>query len=415
MGNPTKSSSHTPGLIDGSASGAEGLAGDPPAEHVRAQRGATSHRDPFTLDLQTLLAPSVVRLRDVAQMPTAVAWALRPDGAPYVAAASFDAGSPASPSRADFAELSALDTPRQLDSSPALVELAQRHRLSAAALVRGPEDTPLAVLLVGPGTARPRVLASLGGAARRLEIPLAAAMAAGRFRELDRDVRRLDRLAALGKLTAEIAHEVRNPLVSVKTFLQLLPERLNDPEFVTDFLSVATQELGRVERLLDVLIHAPRSTAGNESTSNPRESLDTLAELLRHPAQTRGVTIEVEWQGDLPLIAMSQDALRQALLNVTKNAIAASPHSGRVRLAARAYEGGVELRVTDDGPGVLLEDRERIFEPFVRLDDSPRGAGIGLFAARHLARSMGGRLSVEPRDPKGTQFVLRLRFVGPST
>ena len=70
------------------------------------------------------------------------------------------------------------------------------------------------------------------------------------------------------------------------------------------------------------------------------------------------------------------------------------------------------LAVTDDGPGIPDAWRERIFEPFVRLDDSPRGAGIGLFAARRLARSMDGELTVEPREPYGSQFVLRLRYVG---
>ena len=68
----------------------------------------------------------------------------------------------------------------------------------------------------------------------------------------------------------------------------------------------------------------------------------------------------------------------------------------------------VFLAITDDGPGIPVEWRERIFEPFVRLDDSPRGAGIGLFAARHLARSMSGDLRAEDREPRGSQFVLEL-------
>ena len=66
------------------------------------------------------------------------------------------------------------------------------------------------------------------------------------------------------------------------------------------------------------------------------------------------------------------------------------------------------LAITDDGPGIPSDWRERIFEPFVRLDDSPRGSGIGLFAARHLARSMGGELRAEDRAPQGSQFVLEL-------
>ncbi len=81
--------------------------------------------------------------------------------------------------------------------------------------------------------------------------------------------------------------------------------------------------------------------------------------------------------------------------------------SGRIDIYGWRDGDRARLAVTDDGPGIPEPWRERIFEPFVRLDDSPRGAGIGLFAARHLARSMGGELSVEPREPHGSQFVLR--------
>ena len=87
--------------------------------------------DPFTLDLQTLLSHSVVRLRDVTQMASAVAWALRPDGTPYVAAASFDGEPPIGPTPAEFATVSTLETVNRLDSSPALIDIAKRHGLSA--------------------------------------------------------------------------------------------------------------------------------------------------------------------------------------------------------------------------------------------------------------------------------------------
>ena len=106
---------------------------------------------------------------------------------------------------------------------------------------------------------------------------------------------------------------------------------------------------------------------------------------------------------------MSRDALRQALLNVTKNAIEASPHSGRVRLTARAYEDSVELRVTDDGPGVLLEDRERIFEPFVSMREG--GSGLGLAITRRIVEEAGGRITVESGREGGAVFRLVLPAV----
>ncbi len=101
--------------------------------------------------------------------------------------------------------------------------------------------------------------------------------------------------------------------------------------------------------------------------------------------------------------------LEQVLANLLDNAIRYSSDGGPIEIVvSRPSEDAAEVSVRDHGVGIPVEWRERIFEPFVRLDDSPRGAGIGLFAARRLARSLGGDLRVEPRLPKGTQFVLEL-------
>jgi signal transduction histidine kinase len=106
--------------------------------------------------------------------------------------------------------------------------------------------------------------------------------------------------------------------------------------------------------------------------------------------------------------------LHRLLGYLLENAAKYAPASGRIDIYGWRDGARARLAITDDGPGIPEPWRERIFEPFVRLDDSPRGAGIGLFAARHLARSMGGELSVEPREPHGSQFVLELPYVGPS-
>ena len=91
-----------------------------------------------------------------------------------------------------------------------------------------------------------------------------------------------------------------------------------------------------------------------------------------------------------------------------ENAAKYAPAEGTIDIYGWRRGGRTYLAITDDGPGIPAEWRERIFEPFVRLDDSPRGSGVGLFAARHLARSMGGELLAEDRAPKGSQFVLEL-------
>ena len=104
----------------------------------------------------------------------------------------------------------------------------------------------------------------------------------------------------------------------------------------------------------------------------------------------------------------AEEQLHRLLGYLLENASKYAPQDGTIDIYGWRKDGRVFLAITDDGPGIPQAWRERIFEPFVRLDDSPRGAGIGLFAARHLARSMNGELRAEAREPSGSQFVLEL-------
>ena len=378
-------------------------------------RESTPGSDLITRDLQTLLTHAVVRVRDITHMPSAVAWALRPDGTPYVAAASFEGDSPSGPSCADFATVSTLDTVNRLDSSAALIEIARRHRLSAAAIVRGAENTPLAILLLGPEAAGPRVLASLGSAASRLEVPLAAAMAAGRFRELDHEVRRLDRLAALGTLTAEIAHEIRNPLVSVKTFLQLLPERGADPEFTENFLGLVTEELRRMERLLDGIIqHAQPSgrSHGQPDTlgASLEDSMAAALALLRHRSDKRNVKLDCSDLSALPRLALDADSLRQVVLNLLLNAIEATASGTSVRVAATSDSDVVTFRIADEGPGIAPELRKEIFTAFYSTR-TERSGGLGLAITQRIVMEAGGTITAGASASGGAEFTVRIPVV----
>jgi len=130
--------------------------------------------------------------------------------------------------------------------------------------------------------------------------------------------------------------------------------------------------------------------------------LRSLAPMLRRHTVRMSFT-------ERPIRALGSDEqLRRLLGYLLENAAKYAPESGGIDVYGWVDGERAHLAVTDDGPGIPPAWQERIFEPFVRLDDSPRGAGIGLFAARHIARSMGGDLRVEPRLPAGSQFVLEL-------
>jgi signal transduction histidine kinase len=284
---------------------------------------------------------------------------------------------------------------------------------AAVAVGRGGPAARALLLLAGPGDppggVRPRTLAALDATARRLEAPVTAEAAEQRLGRLDAAVQRLDRLAALGDLLAEVAHEVRNPLVAVKTFLQLLPDRIDDPDFRERFHAVVSDELRRLERLLDgVLAHTrPTPVAPGRGEADLRSAAEAVVRLVTHRALERDVKLELEAPAAGPRAPMSEDELRQVILNLVLNAIDAAPRGSRVRIVARRARGGaLELRVEDEGPGVPAELRERIFEPFFSTRPD-RPGGLGLSISRRLVEQAGGTLRALERDGGGAAFRAR--------
>ncbi len=363
--------------------------------------------DAVLRDAQSLLGGVVQRLWDGLGCRSVVAWAQREDGEPYVAAAAFEGAPPAAPDADIYAAAAALSAATDLtqpDAPPTLAPLA-RSRGAAAVPIAPGEAGPLAVLLLTAreaGAVRPRILGLLDSTARRVAGPLAASRAVSRLRRLDDEVRRLDRLASLGTLAAEIAHEVRNPLVSVKTFLQLLPERGNDPEFTTRFLEVASQELQRMERLLELVIDYPRGR-DQEERASVAAALATVEELLIQLTHRRSIELEVQRGARLPDVALTEDALRQALLNLALNAIEATPDGGSVRLSGARVRGGVELRVADQGPGIPEEECDRVFELFHSTRPGGHG-GIGLAVTRRIVEEAGGTIQIGKAAGGGAEF-----------
>jgi len=233
---------------------------------------------------------------------------------------------------------------------------------------------------------------------------------------LDAELRRLDRLAGVGLLAAEAAHEVRNALTAVKTLLQLLPARGDDPELRGPFLALANDEVARMERLLDALIEqargAPPGAAQDATAScNAGDAVQAVARLVTRRASERGVELAVDLPDELPEPAIAADALRQILLNLALNAIDATPPGGDVRLAARALGPALELTVEDRGPGVPVALRRRVFEPWYSSSvDRPGGLGLGI--VRRLVEEAGGTIAIGDRARGGARVRVRIPLRG---
>jgi len=218
-------------------------------------------------------------------------------------------------------------------------------------------------------------------------------------------------LAALGELLAEVVHEVRNGLVSIKTFVQLLPEHQNDPTFEARFREIAAAEFDRIERLLTSVLAqaAGESGPGEQAHCEIGAVVESVAALLRLRADRSQVTLTVAL-GDRTHVAMGADALRQVLMNLLLNALRVTDAAQEVRIETRTLGSAAEIRVEDRGPGVSREARRRIFEPFFSTR-SDRAGGLGLAISLRLVEAVGGTLTVSDREGGGSCFRVRLPVI----
>jgi signal transduction histidine kinase len=213
----------------------------------------------------------------------------------------------------------------------------------------------------------------------------------------------LEHLAHIGKMSAVLAHEIRNPLGTIKGFVQLAGERADDS--TRKLLTRAVSETQRLEDLVkDLLAYGRPSTPQwrDVGWNEIAAILDGHARQLigSRPVRFAVSPAEFSWRSDPAL-------LEQAMLNLIRNAVEAIPVNdpGEVSVEAAADESGVTIRVRDTGPGLPQSVRERLFEPFLTTKAS--GTGLGLAITRKLATSLGGALEFGPSGGRGFDAVLR--------
>lgn len=237
-----------------------------------------------------------------------------------------------------------------------------------------------------------------------------------------------ERLRFIRALSAGLAHEIRNPLVAIRTFAELAPSRLNDPEFQDSFLKVAQSEIHRLEELVSQFMTLARPPRPAADSVNVRDLANSVATTVLAQAQQSDVTVTVNVPEGIPLYRGDESRLYQALLNLAQNAVDATPAGGQVELRAEyqtgdslrpaakalgsAHSGELVITVWNSGSYIPPEERQRVFEPF--YTNKPRGTGLGLAIAQTIASEHGGQLTVESDLEMGTSFALRLPILGPS-
>ena len=223
--------------------------------------------------------------------------------------------------------------------------------------------------------------------------------------ELELELRREDRLRALGRLTAGFAHEIRNPLNSISLTVQLLERRLETNAIRREDLRTVRTEVDRLSVLLNDLLDLQRSRQPRPELRSIRPVLKHCVSLVEQQARMQNVIVHLDEASEDITGFFDSQQLTQTIVNLLLNALEASHNGGHVHMRALLKGGLAQVQVDDEGTGLGVEQQEHLFEPFYTT--KPTGTGLGLAVSRELMRSQGGDLLYVASET-GARFVVEL-------
>jgi len=223
--------------------------------------------------------------------------------------------------------------------------------------------------------------------------------------ELFNQLQQAEKLMAVGTLAAGLAHEIRNPLVSIKTFIQLLPEKFHDSEYRQAFSQIASQEVERINNLIQELLNFARPAPINKQPTDLVKIIERSLFLLDPEFRKRSIDIEKRLPAEAFLMGDAEQ-LHRVFSNLLLNSIQAIDQSGRITVEIIQNPGENRLLVNfkDTGKGIPPENLPRLFDPF--YSSRIGGTGLGLSIAHNIVKEHGGRIEVESQPGKGSTFRL---------
>jgi two-component system sensor histidine kinase HydH len=228
------------------------------------------------------------------------------------------------------------------------------------------------------------------------------------IRDLQEKVRRGERLASLGRLAAGVAHEIRNPLSSIRGFAQYFMGRLKGQEEEQGYASIMVKEVDRLNRVITELLDFAGPKEPHREPQALEEMIDDSLRLLHPEFFQKKIIIERSFAPDLPKVEVDRDQLSQALLNLFLNSLESMEGEGKIQISLKkiSQPPALELAVTDTGRGIARENLGKVFEPF--FSTKPKGSGLGLAIVHQIVEGHGGEVAVDSREGMGTTFRITL-------
>lgn len=246
---------------------------------------------------------------------------------------------------------------------------------------------------------------------RRRELQRATAQLSETNRQLQssfQQLRRADRLSAVGQLAASLAHEIRNPLGSIEGAIDIV-ERSGDESRRREFLGIIKTETRRLNGLLTNLLNFARPRSPQIRPAEVDTIIRTVIDLTAHSAEQHGLLLTGDVAPGLPQVECDAEQIVQVLLNLTLNAIQASAAGGQISISANRSEDMILTQVRDEGSGIPDADLDKVFDPFYTTKEG--GTGLGLAISHQILAQHGGGIAVERNHDKGMTFTLTLPII----
>ncbi len=230
-----------------------------------------------------------------------------------------------------------------------------------------------------------------------------------------------DKLAALGKMGASVAHEINNPLVVVMQKIGWMEDLLDeeDPEKSKN-LEEYRKTINRIDHHLERIRKVVHNMLGYARRMEPRlenvdvnDTLNQTIDLLENYARINNIDIQTDLASDVPIIASDQAQLQQVFLNLISNATDAIGKEGLIEIKSRKIDSHIVVTVSDDGPGIPKDRQSKVFEPFFTTKDTEKGTGLGLWVSYDIMEKMGGTITVESKKGEGSTFTVKIPVVLP--
>lgn len=224
-------------------------------------------------------------------------------------------------------------------------------------------------------------------------------------------LRRAENLAALTTLTAGVAHEIKNPLGSISIHIQLIQKALGNGavkniETIQNYLDIVNEEVERLNGIIVDFLFAVRPMDVNLVSQNLNELLHELFEFIHYELEEQKIHLNLNLDTEMPELQLDVKYMKQALLNIVKNAISAMPEGGCLQVDTVAGDDHVELAISDTGVGIPEENMTKIFEPYFTTKDF--GSGLGLTLVYKIIKEHQGEINLDSREGKGTTFTITL-------